>query len=138
MMKRLLIAYDGSEPAKKAFDTGLDLALKYGAAVTVLSIARIAEPPEDVETEAIVESATEFYEKNFGVLREEAAAKNVQVRFQVRVGHPADQIILVAEEQQADLIIMGHRGRTRVSLWRLGSISKRVLSYAPCSVFIVR
>jgi nucleotide-binding universal stress UspA family protein len=137
-MKKLLIAYDGSEQSKKAFDVGLDLALKYAAEVIVLSVARVAEPPEDVETEAVIESVTECYEKQFADMRQESAAKGVKARFEVRPGHPADQIVLVAKEEQADVIVMGHRGRTRVAHWLLGSISKRVLSYAHCSVFIVR
>ncbi len=138
MMKKLLIAYDGSEQSKKAFDVSLDLALKYASEVIVLSVVRVAEPPEDVETEAAIDSATESYEKQFVDLRQAAAAKGVEARFEVRPGHPADQIVLVAREERADVIVMGHRGRTRVSHWLLGSISKRVLSYAHCSVFIVR
>ena len=138
MMTKIVIAYDGSEPSRKAFEVGLDLASKYAAEAVVLSVARVAEPPEDVETEATIESATEFYEKQFAGLRQQAAAKGVQARFEVRPGHPADQIVLAAKQEQADVIVMGHRGRSRVSRWLLGSISKRVLSYAPCSVFIVR
>jgi nucleotide-binding universal stress UspA family protein len=36
------------------------------------------------------------------------------------------------------LIVMGHRGKSMLQRWLLGSVSKRVLSYAPCSVTIVR
>lgn len=137
-MKRVLIAYDGSEHSKKAFDVGLDLASKYAAEVVVLSVARVSEPPDDVETEAAIESATELYKKQFEDLRQQAAAAGVKAEFEVRAGHPADQIILAAKDKRADVIVMGHRGRSRVTHWLLGSISKRVLSYAHCSVFIVR
>jgi nucleotide-binding universal stress UspA family protein len=138
MMKKVLIAYDGSEHSKKAFDVGLDLASRYAAEVIVLAVARVAEPPEDVETEAAIESASEFYEKQFVDLRQQATAKGVKAQFEIRPGHAADQIVLVAKQEGVDVIVMGHRGRSRVSRWLLGSISKRVLSYAHCSVFIVR
>jgi len=138
MIKKILIAFDASEAAQKAFSCGLDLACKYMAEIVVVSVVRIAEPPEDVETEAAIESATEFFEKQFAILRNQAAARNIRSQFLVRAGHPADQIVLVASEEKVDVIVMGHRGRSRVSRWLLGSISKRVLSYAHCSVFIVR
>ena len=138
MMKRLLIAYDGSEHSRRAFDVGLDLAARYAAEVVVLSVARVCDPPEDVEVEAEIETATDLYEKQFADLRQQASARGIKARFEVRAGHPADQIILTAQDTQADVIVMGHRGRSRVTRWLLGSISKRVLSYAHCSVFIVR
>jgi len=56
----------------------------------------------------------------------------------VRVGHPAEQIVHMASEEDVDLIAMGHRGKTIVARWLLGSVSKRVLSYAHCTVAIVR
>jgi len=53
-------------------------------------------------------------------------------------GHAAEEIIREATEQKADLIVMGRRGGSRIERWLLGSVSKRVLSYAPCSVAVVR
>lgn len=138
MMKKILVAYDGSAQAGNAFETGLDLAAQYGAELVVLSITRPPEPPEAVETEAVLEGAQEYYEKQFDVLRGKAAAKGVATTCEVRVGHPADQIIHAADELGADLIVLGHRGKSLVKRWLLGSISRRVVTYAGCSVLIVR
>jgi nucleotide-binding universal stress UspA family protein len=138
MISKIVIAYDGSDPSKKALDYAVSLAEKYSAALTVLSIVRIPEVPDDVETEAIIDNATDSYQRAFEPVKARIAKLNIPVTFEVRVGHPADQIISFAEESKSDLIVLGHRGRSEMSRWLLGSISKRVLSYAHCSVFIAR
>ena len=137
-MKHILVGYDGSEHADKAFAMALDLAAKYGAELEVLSAARPPEPPEMVETEALLESAEEHFKESFGTLKSQAAAAGVQVKCKVLVGHPADQIMHHAGQSGTDLIVLGHRGKSLVQRWLLGSISKRVVSYAHCPVLIVR
>jgi nucleotide-binding universal stress UspA family protein len=138
MINNIVIAYDGSDPSKKAFEYALSLAEKYAASLAVLSIVRTPEVPDDVETEAIIDDANESYHREFEPLKARVAKTNIPTAFEVRVGHPADQIVGFANEFKADLIVLGHRGRTEVERWLLGSISKRVLSYAHCSVFIAR
>lgn len=138
MIKKVLVAYDASESAERAFDFALDIASKYSAELIVFSVVRLPEPPVDVETQSLVESGEEYYNERFATLREKAAAVGVTPRFEVAVGHPAEQIVHKADEEKVDLIVMGHRGRSFVQRWLLGSVSKRVLSYAHCAVTIVR
>ena len=137
-MKRILVGYDGSEYAAKAFAMAADLAGKYGAELEVLCVARPPEPPEMVETEALLENAQEHFEQAFATLKPLAEAAGVRPKLTVLVGHPADQLIRHAVETKADLIVLGHRGKTLLQRWLLGSISKRVVSYAHCPVLIVR
>jgi nucleotide-binding universal stress UspA family protein len=60
------------------------------------------------------------------------------VRTQVSVGHPAEQILAQAEAEKADLIIIGSVGRTGIAKVKtLGSISRRISERAPCPVMIV-
>jgi len=138
MLKQILTAYDGSKSAQRAFHFALELAQPFGATVTVLAVARPPEPPTMVETTALLESATEQFEKDFVGFREAAKTAGVPIETLVVAGHPAEQIVHHAAEQNADMIVMGHRGRSRFERWLLGSISKRVVSYAPCTVTIVR
>lgn len=138
MNKKLLIAYDGSESSAKAFTMALDLAAKYRAELLVLAVARPPEPADDVETEAILENAREHYGGLFAPLRERAMAAGVTAVFKVAAGHPAEQIVRQAEEFGADQIIVGHRGKTLFKKWLVGSVAKRVLSYANCTVTVVR
>jgi len=137
-METILIGYDVSPQAEKAFSFGLDLAAKYGARMLVVSVASPPEPPEMVETQAVLENAKEYYEGHFAKLRDAAVTTGVAVEFLVLVGHPADQIVRLAVERKADLIVMGHRGRSAIEQWLLGSVARRVMNHAPCTITIVR
>lgn len=138
MTRKILLAYDGSEPADKAFEFALDLARHYAAQLLVLAVARPPDLPEDVETEAILEDAQAHYQERFGELRSRAEAQGLHPDFRVVVGHPAEQIIYLAEREGVDHIVLGHRGKSFFERWRLGSVSKQVIHYAPCAVTVVR
>jgi nucleotide-binding universal stress UspA family protein len=56
----------------------------------------------------------------------------------VRSGHPADEIIDTAEEIGADLVVVGSKGLTGGMLFLLGSVSQKVMKYAPCSVLLTK
>lgn len=137
-IKKILIAHDGSDSAGKAYLYALDLATKYGAELLVLAVASPPEFAEDVETEAVLENAEEHYQKLFNSLQEQAALQKVQPRYEIVVGHPAEQIIYRAEQEGIDLIVIGHRGKTFLQRWLLGSVTKRVISYAHCAVIVIR
>ncbi len=55
-----------------------------------------------------------------------------------RVGDAADAILDIAEEQKADLIVVGNKGMTGATRFLLGSVPNKVSHHAPCSVLIVR
>ena len=76
-MKTILIGYDASPQAEKAFAFGLDLASKYGARLLVAAVASPPEPPEMVEIQAALDSAKEYYEARFVALRQAAAKLGV-------------------------------------------------------------
>jgi nucleotide-binding universal stress UspA family protein len=138
MPKKILVAYDGSEPADKAYAFALDLAKHYAAPLLVLSVARPPEPPEDVETEAMLENAEQHYKERFEAMRRQAEAQGLKPEFRVVVGHPAEQIIYAAEKEGVDHIVLGHRGKSFFERWRMGSVSKQVMNYAHCAVTVVR
>jgi nucleotide-binding universal stress UspA family protein len=136
MITRILVAYDGSESADKAFDWAADLASKYAAELHVIAVARPPDFAEDVESEAVIENSRRHCQAMLGRLQHRAGAKSP--RFSVLVGHPAEQVIVQAEKEGADLIVLGHRGKKLFERLRLGSVSKQVLHYAHCPVLVVR
>ena len=138
MFTRILVAYDGSPSAEKAFDVAVDLALRYRASIAVVAVARPPEFAEDVETEAVIDSAKEHLEEAFVGLRQRATDRSQAVELHVLVGHPAEQIVRFAEQQKCDLIVTGHRGRSLFERFRLGSVSRQALHYAHCAVLVVR
>jgi nucleotide-binding universal stress UspA family protein len=138
-MKHILLAYDGSEQAEKAFDQAIDFANKYKAELTVLAVARLPEPPEDIETEAVLEAAQQHYENLFAHLKQKADPfLPLKLNFKIEIGNPAEQIVYQAEKLGVDHIVMGHRGQTFFHRWLLGSVAKQVMIYAHCAITIVR
>ncbi len=141
MLNKILVAFDGSQQSYKAFDFALDLSKLCPGAypeIIVLSVAQPPEPADIVEVDAIIDSATQHYEELFKGLREKAKEKSVEIKTEVAVGHPADQIIKYAAERKSDMIVVGQRGKSKIATWLLGSVSKRISSYAPCTVTIVK
>lgn len=141
MIKRILVAFDGSEKSYEAFNFALEMSkLCPGAApeIIVLSVAQPPEPIDIVEIDAIIDSATQHYEELFKGLRDKAKERNLEIRTEVVVGHPADQIVRYAKENNCHMVVLGQRGKSKIESWLLGSVSKRVATYAPCTVTIVK
>ena len=71
--------------------------------------------------------------------RAQASARaSTAVETFARQGDAADAILDVAEEQRADLIVVGNKGMTGAKRFLLGSVPNKVSHHAPCSVLIVR
>ena len=138
MIKKILVAYDGSNESHAAFLFGLDMAKKFKAALEILSVIRVLEPPEDVETRDNLDKGKEHYEKFFKNLRTEASNMGVHLKTEVALGHPAEQIIRWSEKNHVDLILMGHQTKNTFGRWLLGSTPDKVVHYAACSVVIVK
>jgi nucleotide-binding universal stress UspA family protein len=136
MIKKLLVAYDGSGPARNAFDFALDLAGKYGSELYVLAVSRPPEFGEEVETEAVIEQSSRHCWRILNELK--AHVGNARVQFEVKVGHPAESIVLYAEDHGVDHIVVGHRGHGLFERWLLGSVARQVIAYAHCAVTVVR
>jgi nucleotide-binding universal stress UspA family protein len=141
MLKKILVAFDGSEKSYDAFNFALEMSkLCPGAApeIIVLSVAQPPEPIDIVEMDAIIDSATQHYEGLFKGLREKAKERNLEIKTEIVVGHPADQIVRYAKENNCDMVILGQKGKSKIESWLLGSVSKRVATYSPCTVTIVK
>jgi nucleotide-binding universal stress UspA family protein len=145
MFKSIVVGTDGSETATQAVRQAVDMAGAVGAklelvsAYTPVSEQRLRgerrDAPEDVqwainprqEVEASLEAAAEI-----------ARTAGVSVVTHACQGDPADAILDVAEEQNADLVIVGNKGMTGAKRFLLGSVPNKVSHHAPCSVLIVR
>ncbi len=135
--RKLLVGYDGSPQSEKAVDIALSLAECLDATVLVFAVARPPEPSTSVELEAVLDDAREHFEEAFKKILEKARSHNIEVRTDMAVGHPAEQLIHRAEMDGIDLIILGRRGRSMISRMMLGSVSERALRYAHCPVMVV-
>lgn len=136
MIHKILVAYDGSDAARTAFDFGLELANKYESELHVLSVARPPDFGTEVETEAIIEQSRHHCAQVLHPLKSRAGGR--ATKFEIAVGHPAEQIVLYAENHGIDHIVVGHRGRSVFERWLVGSVARQVIAYARCAVTVVR
>jgi nucleotide-binding universal stress UspA family protein len=138
MFKHILVAYDGSEPAEKAFRLGCDLARALRAKLTVLAVTRPPEIGADIETEAIIDSGQRQLKHLLRELSHRPETTDVQLLFVTRIGHPAEQVLRYADEHHVDHLIVGHKGKGLLQRWLVGSVSRQIVDHAACSVTVVR
>jgi nucleotide-binding universal stress UspA family protein len=79
--------------------------------------------------------AEETLEARAGQIRGDAGIK---VRWTLRIGVPFEEIVGAAEEERAEMIVMGTHGRSGLNRLLLGSVAERVIRLAPCPVVTVR
>jgi nucleotide-binding universal stress UspA family protein len=137
--ERIVVAIDGSEGSDHAFAKALELASLTGARLLALAV----EGPLPAyaatigEVEEVRREKDAFFSALAGRAREQAEEAGVPLEIELRPGHAAELIVQFAREQQADLIVLGHRGHfLRDHL--LGSTADRVAEHADCPVMIVR
>jgi nucleotide-binding universal stress UspA family protein len=134
-MNRILVAYDGSESARRALDQAA--ALANGHQVTVVSVAELL-PQFGRAAPMLVPEEDEERKRELAEAVEILADRGVKANAIERRGDPSDLIIDTAKNEGADLIVLGTRGLSPIKSWMLGSVSTRVLHHAPCDVLVVR
>ena len=140
---KMLIAVDGSEPARRAIEAAGRLARQMASAeVLLLNVADAMVfygelPPFDLEA---VERAQRLHQdKLLAEAEAHARACGLQkVGVQSAVGLPAQEIVRVAGEHGVDQIVMGTHGRGAVGSLLLGSVAQRVVHQAKVPVLLVR
>ena len=145
MFKSIVVGTDGSDTASQAVRQAVDLARAVGAQLEVVSAyepvpaQRLREErrqaPEDLQW-AI--NPREDVDTTLEAAAAVAREAGVEVSVYPRQGDPADAVLDVAEERDADLIVVGNKGMTGAKRFLLGSVPNKVSHHAPCSVLIVR
>src|SRR5215218_9102837 len=139
-MEKIVVGVDGSDESWAAFDEALDLASKGGAAVTIVRAEHLSTWAT-LGIGSTLGDVVEADERIRGELVEEAQRRGETLGLTIDVatpkGRPAEELIGIAEETRADLVVVGHRGRGGATSW-LGSVTQEVVHRAPCSVLVVR
>ena len=142
MIQTIAVGTDGSDTASKAVEFALDLAEKYGSHVVVASSYKpVSEDRlrrEQKDAPADIQWSINPQEDVNAALRaveERARARGLQATSEAREGDPADVLCDIAEQHNADLLIVGNKGMERRVL---GSVPNSVSHKAPCSVVIVK
>lgn len=134
--KNILVPSDGSKYSEAAVDEAINYAKSYGGSLKIVSAVYtndefLANAPDVVEK--MVKKAMTGIENVKNRIQQEG----VDVETFVREGEPYKIIIDLAEKLNTDTIIMGSHGRTGLQRIFMGSVTSRVIGYAPCPVMVI-
>jgi len=143
---RVVIAIDDSKFSKAVLEAVAHRDWTAGATLLVLNVLSAPTPEHlsdiglglDKELRAQFRlKQEELLERSVSYLKDHLAA-GLKVSMASAEGHAAENILKVATDWQADLIILGSHGYTGIAKAVLGSVAEAVLVSAPCSVEIIR
>ena len=146
-MKKMLIAYDGSDASKKAIEMAKQCADKDDE-ITLLTVvpAELAESSftkmllPTIDLSSIVKSGS-FKDKtreSLSKIVRDLESEVSKVNVAVEDGDPADEILITAKKADADIIIVGYKGYGKEGRFLLGSVTDKVVRHASVSVMVVR
>lgn len=143
MFKKILVALDFSPHSSGALLTAADLAVRFGAFLTLLHVHDAAPYALSSDFELFTveqrDRLREQIEKALAAAQQQATAAGVgNVQTRLLEGAPANVIARYAEEGGFDLIVLGTHGRRGFQHALLGSVAERVVRLAPCPVLTVR
>ena len=136
----ILVPTDFSETAEQALQVALSLGRDHQAKIVLVA----APPPPPPASEVYVplhdyDGVAEAMKRQLAELAKSITALPVETRLMVgSPGSPGSAIVALAEECQADLIVMGTHGRSGLSRLLMGSVAEYVLRHAPCPVLSIK
>ena len=141
---KILVPVDGSRYSREALKVAVEFAKTQGAEICLLNVVpdftdidleisagerdRVAQRLES-RGESIIQEARKMLE---------AEKVSADYRSNVVATSITDAIIDIAEKERMDLIVIGSRGLSKSSRFKLGSVASKVVAYAPCSVYVVK
>lgn len=140
MFKNILLAYDGSDHARKAAVLAGDF-VRGQKCEAVLWIVTVMDPSPRDWGEPYLSQYIEQHTRDGQDMMQEAVAlvgPEVDIRRELLFGSPARSILEVAETRECELIIIGTRGLGLLEGLLLGSQAQKVVSNAKCPVLIVK
>lgn len=140
---KILIPVDDSKMSDRVFDYGMDMAKLWGAEVHVIYVANaesMSSPDFTIHFNEKNDDTSPLKEKGAAVLARlmERVPEGVKVRQEILMGSPEVMIALTAEDDGADLIIMGSSGRNSFSSMFLGSVSYYTVHHVKCPVLLIK
>jgi nucleotide-binding universal stress UspA family protein len=138
----ILVPIDFSPNASLALEAAVDLAQTYQARVTVVYvIPQVIFHPDwaaDIEDTLDLADVTEEAQRALSKMTEPYRQAGVAVDEKILTGGPYVEIVRLAQQLRADLIVIGAHGTSGQKPLLMGSVSEKVVRQAPCSVLTVR
>ncbi|MGH1408216.1 MAG: universal stress protein [Aeromonas sp.] len=139
-IKTLLCPVDFSQMSKAVLDYAVFMAQSHEAR---LKLVHVVDQLHGFDSYKIlhmtaVEITHEMERQARSQLKELVATLPIPATFDIRFGRAADEIVIQANHDEADLIVMGSHGRSGITHLLVGSVAESVVRHAPCPVLVVR
>ena len=142
VLRKVLIATDGSENAEKAADFGVQIAELSGAKVYAVYVIDTTPyysiPLDEVWSKEVYEQLETMGSEITSDVENTAKAAGLEAESLVLKGDPAERIVNFAEEQNVDMIVVGSHGIGGFERLVIGSVSEKVVRHAKVPVLVVR
>ena len=139
MFTKILHANDGSDHAFNALKLALRIAKKDAAELHMVSVEERGHMPELAEESNGDTGATTLrFDKTLQRARALAEESHIRLRTHLLTGHPVRNIIKLASDLKADLIIVGASGHSALYDRMIGSRAQKILHHATCPVLVVK
>ena len=139
MFTKILHANDGSDHAFNALKLALRIAKKDAAELHMVSVEERGHMPELAEeSDRNTEATTVRFDKTLQRARALAEESHIRLRTHLLIGHPVRNIIKLASDLKADLIIVGASGHSALYDRMIGSRAQKILHHAICPVLVVK
>ncbi len=141
-IKKIIVATDGSEMANRALDYAIGLAKKHGSKLVIFHALNLIVSPSSMST--VSDKVHDEDRRKARLLLEYAQKRakdnNVESTAELVEDHmqPYAEIIMCAEREGADLIVVGTRGKGGFTRLLLGSVASGVITYSPVPVLVVK
>lgn len=139
--KRILVAVEELPLAEFVFKRGVSLAKEFGAKIALIHVVNIPTSVGSIDAGILPEEAMDF-SKSAG----QNLLKNLVEQFSdgeeieefLPIGSPVDEVVAVAKEFEADLLVVGTHARSGFSKFFLGSVEEQIVNQVPCEVLVVK
>jgi len=154
MFDKILVAVDGSDYSKRAMGYAVELAEKFGSAITLIHVystvipmipvadaltsPAVTAPASAAVAAKIAEDAKKFGDRILEDAEKVVKERGIPVEKVLKEGDTVKEIVAEAQKGGFNLIVIGHRGMSKLSELFLGSVSEGVGHKAPCPVMIVK
>lgn len=143
-LRRILIPLDGSELSERALPYAIALAKRFQSAVTLLRVVEVPFSAGATDFN-VAHWAREALQYGYREAQSYLDAKEIELKQEgihartlVREESPAEDILLAARSENADLIVISSHGKGGSTQWTAGSVADKVMNHSPCPVFLVR